>query len=65
MYCFTPVLAGFWKQYELWDGTYTLYDLIDIHRAMEAKNINENKVYKFYEDKRKRQNDIDRLMRGY
>lgn len=63
MYCFMPVLNGFWRQYELWDGTYNLYDLIDIHKAVEAKSINESKVQKFYERKQKRQDEFDRLMR--
>lgn len=64
MYCFSPVLKGYWKQHELWDGTYTLYDLIDIHIAMETQSINERKVQKYYEDKIKRQNDFDRLRRN-
>ena len=29
-FLFMPVAAGFWKQHELWDGTYTLDDLLDI-----------------------------------
>lgn len=64
MYCFSPVLKGYWKQYELWDGTYTLYDLIDIHKAMEAQNINEHKVQKYFEEKRAREMDLDRLRRS-
>ena len=65
MYCFLPVLERYWKQYELYDGTYNLYDLIDIHKAIEARSINEAKVQKFYEDKRKRQEDLNKLMRGF
>ncbi len=33
---FTPVLRGLWRQCELWDGTYTLDDLLDIHEALQA-----------------------------
>jgi hypothetical protein len=29
-FLFLPVSAGMWKQHELWDGTYTLDDLLDI-----------------------------------
>jgi hypothetical protein len=64
MYCFGPVLKGYWRQHELWDGTYDLYDLIDIHLAMEAQSINEQIVQKHFEDKRNRQMDLDRLRRS-
>lgn len=64
MYCFSPVLKGYWRQHELWDGTYDLYDLIDIHMAMETQSINEQKVYKYFEEKRNRQMDLDRLRRS-
>ena len=48
-FLFLPVAAGHWKQHELWDGTYTLDDLLDItemirvmreneYRSMEAMN---------------------------
>ena len=26
---FLPVAAGMWRQHEMWDGTYTLDDLLD------------------------------------
>ena len=32
---------GYWKQHELWDGTYTLDDLLDIAELVEVRNINE------------------------
>lgn len=34
------MIAGRWQQHELWDGTYTLRDLLDIHEimAVEAEN---------------------------
>lgn len=37
---YTPVLEGLWKQYELWDGTYVITDLLDIHEAMLVSNKN-------------------------
>ena len=38
---YAPVLAGYWKQHEIWDGTYTLDDLLDITEVMIVKNENE------------------------
>ncbi len=38
-----PVMAGYWKQHETWDGTYTLGDLMDIHEMMLVKNENERR----------------------
>ena len=40
-YLFTPVIAGIWKQHELWDGTYTLGDLLDAHEMLQVKQENE------------------------
>jgi hypothetical protein len=40
-FLFTPVISGQWKQRELWDGTYTLSDLLDIHEVITVKNENE------------------------
>ena len=36
-----PVAAGFWKQHELWDGTYTLDDLLDIMELIRVRNENQ------------------------
>ena len=36
-----PVAAGFWRQHELWDGTYTLDDLLDIVELIRVKRENE------------------------
>ena len=33
---YVPVLAGLWQQHELWDGTYTLNDLLDIVEVLAA-----------------------------
>ena len=38
MYLFAPVLAGIWKQRELWDGTYDAGDLLDAHRLLELRD---------------------------
>jgi hypothetical protein len=35
------VTLGYWKQHELWDGTYTLDDLLDIAELAEVRRINE------------------------
>ena len=40
-FLFLPVSAGMWKQYELWDGTYTLDDLLDIVELIWVKRENE------------------------
>ena len=43
-FLFLPVSAGLWQQHELWDGTYTLDDLLDavelimVKRAREVSN---------------------------
>lgn len=41
---FAPVAAGFWKQHELWDGTYTYIDLLDIIEMMQVKAENERRA---------------------
>ena len=40
-FLFLPVSAGYWKQHELWDGTYTLDDLLDIAELIRVKHENE------------------------
>ena len=39
-----PVAAGMWKQHELWDGTYTLDDLLDIVELIRVRRENENRA---------------------
>lgn len=39
---FAPVMAGDWKQKEVWDGTYTIDDLFDWHEMNTNKLINQN-----------------------
>ena len=36
--------AGFWRQHELWDGTYTLDDLLDIVELMQVTRENERRL---------------------
>ena len=36
--------AGMWKQHELWDGTYTLDDLLDITELIRVRRENENRA---------------------
>lgn len=37
--------AQYWRQHELWDGTYTLDDLWDILEVMAIKNENERRAF--------------------
>ena len=41
---FLPVAAGFWRQHELWDGTYTLDDLLDILELIQVSRENERRI---------------------
>ncbi len=41
---FLPVAAGFWRQHELWDGTYTLDDLLDIAELVCVRRENEKRA---------------------
>lgn len=34
-------MAGMWQQHEVWDGTYTLDDLLDAHEMLVVKHENE------------------------
>lgn len=38
-------MAGMWKQHQVWDGTYTLDDLLDAHEILEIKHENERRSY--------------------
>jgi len=40
-FLFLPVAAGMWRQHELWDGTYTLDDLLDITELIRVRRENE------------------------
>ena len=43
-FLFLPVAAGHWRQHELWDGTYTLDDLLDIVELNRVKRENEKRA---------------------
>lgn len=49
---YAPVIAGKWQQHELWDGTYTFYDLLDIHEIMMVEAENRRRA-QAYEESRK------------
>ena len=40
-FLFLPVYAGLWQQHELWDGTYTLDDLLDAVELITVKRARE------------------------
>ena len=33
-----------WRQHEIWDGTYTLEDLLDAHEVLAVKYENERRA---------------------
>ena len=43
-FLFLPVAVGHWRQHELWDGTYTLDDLLDIVELIRVKRENERRA---------------------
>ena len=43
-FLFLPVAAGYWRQHELWDGTYTLDDLLDITEMIRVMRENEQRA---------------------
>ncbi len=43
-FLFLPVAAGYWRQHELWDGTYTLDDLLDITEMIRVIRENERRA---------------------
>lgn len=44
-YIFIPVIKKYWKQCELWDGTYTLSDFLDIMEIIQVQSENELREY--------------------
>ena len=34
-----------WRQHEVWDGTYTLGDLLDAHEMMAVRTENERRAH--------------------
>ena len=43
-FAFLPVTAGMWRQHELWDGTYTLDDLLDAVEVIRVRRENERRA---------------------
>jgi hypothetical protein len=43
-FLYLPVTAGLWRQHEIWDGTYSLEDLLDIHEVLAVKMENEHRA---------------------
>ena len=43
-FAFLPVSAGMWRQHELWDGTYTLSDLLDMHEILAVEYENRRRA---------------------
>ena len=40
-FLFMPVASGLWRQHELWDGTYTLDDLLDAVELIRVRREND------------------------
>jgi hypothetical protein len=38
------VLAGFWRQHETSDGTYTIHDLIEVNRVLDVRDENQRRA---------------------
>ena len=43
-FAFLPVTAGMWLQHELWDGTYTLDDLLDAVEVIRVRREHEQRA---------------------
>ena len=43
-FMFLPVSVGMWRQHELWDGTYTLDDLLDAAELIRVRRENEKRA---------------------
>ncbi len=41
---FLLVAAGLWRQHELWDGTYTLDDLLDVVELLQVMAENQRRA---------------------
>lgn len=47
-------MQGFWQQHELWDGTYSFSDLLDIHELMNVQAENQRRAQKASESRARR-----------
>ena len=43
-FLFLPVSAGLWRQHEMWDGPYTLDDLLDAAELILVRRENEKRA---------------------
>lgn len=43
-FALVPVMAGIWRQHEMWDGTYDFDDLLDAHEMLSVKAENERRA---------------------
>jgi len=48
-YAYAPAIAGSWQQHQVWDGTYTLDDLLDWHEMQRVKSANEQRLKEWHE----------------
>ena len=39
-----PVMAGIWRQHEMWDGTYDVDDLLDAHEMLAVQEENKRRA---------------------
>jgi hypothetical protein len=46
-------MAGDWRQHEVWDGTYTLDDLLDWHEMAVVKQENQARARDAAEEERR------------
>ena len=51
-FLYAPVENGMWRQHEVWDGTYTLSDLMDAHEIMAVHAENERRAHEAMEANR-------------
>ena len=43
-FALVPVVAGIWRQHQIWDGTYDFDDLLDAHEMLAVKAENERRA---------------------
>lgn len=55
IFAFAPVFHGMWKQHEVFDGTYSLEDLLDAHEIMAVMAENKRRA----EDYAASQREVD------
>lgn len=41
------MIAGFWRQHELYDGTYDIGDLLDVLEMLDVKEENERRYREY------------------